>query len=504
MTLVLMAKAFNLNYSTPTNNNQFFLSNPRNRHIAQPGMNMGQDRQMQMVGGDVQNLSVQNVENQNGLIVVPGIVNQNPNRNGNVVAARAEGNENENTSDIDEIEKVNANCILMANLQQASTLDTQTNKAPVYDSDRSAENDSNVRSRVLGVEQEGRTVEQHPGTIEETRAYFESLYNNLKLKLRTSTRSIDFKSLAKEADESLSKHKALELEIERLLRAVVLNYANENAHLKTTYKNLFDSINVTRAETKTIIDALQNKIHDTIYENAKLRAELFYKVSEQKDTTKDNTTKTRRPQPRSNTKNDRVSSASKSSWIKNKEVKVEEHHRNLLLSKNKKHMSSECNNIKLAIRNDKSKVVCATCKQCLITANHDVCVLNYVNGMNSHGKKQKANVSDIENQQKQKPHVKKPKKVGFKERLASPTPSKLRFCLRWSLTGRIFDCKGKIITSSESECQSDCSNGDNAFTSNPQEPKNKQFPNSTSLLDRLSKFIYGASTRVVLSIWPRI
>nr|GEV25216.1 putative ribonuclease H-like domain-containing protein [Tanacetum cinerariifolium] len=38
-------------------------------------------------------------------------------------------------------------------------------------------------------------------------------------------------------------------------------------------------------------------------------------------------TKTRRPQPRSNTKNDRVPSASKSSRSKNKEVKVEEHHR---------------------------------------------------------------------------------------------------------------------------------------------------------------------------------
>ncbi|GJT93717.1 hypothetical protein Tco_1082562 [Tanacetum coccineum] len=56
----------------------------------------------------------------------------------------------------------------------------------------------------------------------------------------------------------------------------------------------------------------------------------------------ESTAKTRRPQPRSNTKNDRVPSASKSSCIKNKEVEVEEHHRNLLLSKNKKHMSSEC------------------------------------------------------------------------------------------------------------------------------------------------------------------
>ncbi|GJW12843.1 hypothetical protein Tco_1578670 [Tanacetum coccineum] len=155
----------------------------------------------------------------------------------------------------------------------------------------------------------------------------------------------------------------------------------------------------------------------------------------------DNTAKTRRPQPRSNTKNDRVPSASKSSRIKNRKVEVEEHHRNLLLSKNKKHMSYECNNVKLAIRNDKSEVVCAMCKQCLITANHDAYMLNYVNDMNSRGKKQKANISNTENQKKHKPKVKKPKKVGSNERLASPKPSKTRSCLRWSPTRRIFDLK---------------------------------------------------------------
>ncbi|GKA02418.1 gag-pol polyprotein [Tanacetum coccineum] len=216
MALVLMAKAFKLNYSTPTNNNQRISSNPRNRQIAQPGMNLGQDNQMQMVGGNggnqfrqyagqnvrnqvvqnaVQNPGVQNVGNQNGLIVVPGIANQNG--NGNVVAARAEGNANGNNgnqircyncrglghlarnctvrpqrrdaaylqtqlliaqkeeagiqlqaeefdlmaaaADLDEIEEVNANCILMANLQQASTSGTQSDKAPVYDSNGSAE-----------------------------------------------------------------------------------------------------------------------------------------------------------------------------------------------------------------------------------------------------------------------------------------------------------------------------------------------------------------------------
>ncbi|GJT39427.1 retrovirus-related pol polyprotein from transposon TNT 1-94 [Tanacetum coccineum] len=154
-------------------------------------------------------------------------------------------------------------------------------------------------------------------------------------------------------------------------------------------------------------------------------------------------------------------------------------------------MSSECKHVKLDTRNDQSKVICAMCKQCLITANHDVCMLNYVNDMNSRGKKQKAIVSNTENQKKQKSKVIKPKKVGSNERLASPKPSKPRFCLRWSPTGRLFDIKGKIIASSESESQSDCSNGDNACTSNPSEPTIKRFPNSTSFLGRLSKFFLG-------------
>nr|GFA60310.1 Gag-Pol polyprotein [Tanacetum cinerariifolium] len=42
-------------------------------------------------------------------------------------------------ADLDEIKEVNANCILMANLQQASSLGTQTDSTPIYDTDRSAE-----------------------------------------------------------------------------------------------------------------------------------------------------------------------------------------------------------------------------------------------------------------------------------------------------------------------------------------------------------------------------
>ncbi|GJR66508.1 hypothetical protein Tco_0012573 [Tanacetum coccineum] len=99
----------------------------------------------------------------------------------------------------DKIEEVTMNCTLKDNLHQASTSGTQTDSAPVYDSDRSAkytellepipephqvqQNDSNVTSAVSSVEQSRGTTEQITATIEETRAYFESLYNNLAIEV---------------------------------------------------------------------------------------------------------------------------------------------------------------------------------------------------------------------------------------------------------------------------------------------------------------------------------
>nr|GEZ65106.1 integrase, catalytic region, zinc finger, CCHC-type, peptidase aspartic, catalytic [Tanacetum cinerariifolium] len=330
-------------------------------------------------------------------------------------------------ADLDEIEEVNANCILMANLQQASSSGTKTDSAPVYDSDESAEvhenydnneifnmftqeeqytellepipepqqvpqndnnviseNDNDVISEDTNVEQGGETVEQHPANFEETYTLYESLYQNL----------------------------AIEVE-------------------KVNSVNRVDN------------------------------------------------TKTRRPQPMSNTKHDMVPSASKSSRSNNKEAEVEEHYRNLLLSKNNKHISSACNNFMLDSQNVYSKVVCAMCKQCLISVNHNECLLNYVNNKNSRGKKQSANVSIKEKQKKRKPTVKKPKKVEPHKSLATPTPRKPRSLLKWSPTGRMFDINGKIIASSESESQSDCSKGDNACTSNHVEPTIERFPNAT-------------------------
>ncbi|GJX59840.1 hypothetical protein Tco_0291230 [Tanacetum coccineum] len=68
-----------------------------------------------------------------------------------------------------EIEEVDANCILMENLQQASTSGYRLTNAHVYDS--------------VGIADDGGTVEQCPATVEETRALYDSLYNKLAIEV---------------------------------------------------------------------------------------------------------------------------------------------------------------------------------------------------------------------------------------------------------------------------------------------------------------------------------
>nr|GEZ97314.1 hypothetical protein [Tanacetum cinerariifolium] len=259
--------------------NTMFAKQPIAEILSKIG-NLNGYNDVQNVGNQVaQNLRVQNVRNQNGLIGVHGNGNHNQIGNGNLVAVRAEGNaagHNGNqircynfrglghfardctvrpkrmdaaylqtqllitqkeeagiqlqveeydlmaaVADLDEIKEVNANCILMANLQQAPSSGTQTDSAPVYDSDGSAEvheyencynneifnmftqeeqytellepilepqqvpqNDNNVISEVTDMEQGGKIVEQHSANFEETRALYESLYQNLAIEVK--------------------------------------------------------------------------------------------------------------------------------------------------------------------------------------------------------------------------------------------------------------------------------------------------------------------------------
>ncbi|GKD01652.1 retrovirus-related pol polyprotein from transposon TNT 1-94 [Tanacetum coccineum] len=317
-------------------------------------MNMGQDRHMQMVGGNGGNLFRQyvrqNVGNQNGYNAVQNVGNQNSNRNGNVVAVRAEGNAIGNNgnqircyncrglghltrncivrrrrrdaaylqtqlliaqkeeagiqlqakefdlmaaaADLDEIEEVNANCILMANLQQASTSGTQTDKAPVYDTDGSdkvhnydncydneifntfiqeeqytellepisephqvQQNDSNVIFEVSSMEQDGGTVDQHLATVKETRAYFESLYNNLEIEVeKINALHLSFGKQITTLNEEISNlNKQLPKE-----KSTVSSLLEEKKKLKSDFKIREDELLDKQIQLENKIKELDN------------------------------------------------------------------------------------------------------------------------------------------------------------------------------------------------------------------------------------------------------
>ncbi|GJU71962.1 hypothetical protein Tco_1263367 [Tanacetum coccineum] len=392
----------------------------------------------------------------NGLSVVPGIANQHG--NGNVVSARVEGNSNRTngnqircynyrgeghyasnctvkprkpllisskTGAYEEIERKQPNCsrlpILSAKeadeffglITKAAELEIERLLRAVeneyaklwndwYKKCEDAINDNNFRTIKLIMTCNKRS-------------------NGCKLSWEISKGKVRYSHRYSNTLDPLPQ----KLENENVeLEFQVRNYEKENAHLKTTYKNLFDSIKVTRAQTKALIDSLQDKLHDTIYENAKLRAQLFDKVISE------------------------------------------------CLSKPVTSNSAPSSRESTVVNNE--RVIAPG-----IFRIDPFKASRYVNGMKSRKKNQSANVLKSANQKKHKPKVWIPKKVGSKEILASPKPSTPRSCLRWLPTGRMFNLKGNIISTSEYVCQSDCSKGDNTCTSNPQEPIYKRFPSST-------------------------
>ncbi|GKA84165.1 reverse transcriptase domain-containing protein [Tanacetum coccineum] len=172
--LALLAKAFKVN-TISTNNNQRSSLIPRNSQIAQSGMNTSQDIKMQMVDDNVGN------QYENGNVVTAPAEGNGNGINGNPIRCyncRGEGHYASNctvksrkrdaaylqqqlqiaqeeeagiqstqeefefmtTADaLEETKRVKVNCTSEDTLQQASTFGTQSNNAPVYDSDGSTE-----------------------------------------------------------------------------------------------------------------------------------------------------------------------------------------------------------------------------------------------------------------------------------------------------------------------------------------------------------------------------
>ncbi|GJV23948.1 retrovirus-related pol polyprotein from transposon TNT 1-94 [Tanacetum coccineum] len=380
MALILMAKTFKLNYSTPTNNNQEF----------------------------------------HQILVIGRLLNRNLNGNGNVVAARAEGNAIRNNVRPRRRD---------APYLQTKLLIAQKEEAGIQL--QAEEFDLMVAAADLD---EIKEVNANYGSAESDFKLREDELLDKQIQLENKIKELDNILVKTEADESLAKHKALELEIECLLRAIVkqdimsivqsnfvedtsnlqtelermkerfkncinkreneyaklwndwykkckeckydkilydkayndmqqkierlqaqlgdkkgkskdtpcvsntldllswklenenvelefqvLNYAKENAHLKTTYKNLLLG---KKSMSLPKLEQALGQIQSLSQPHVITKKDVNYDLHGLSSTGVDNTTKTRRPQPRSNTKNDRVPSASKSSCIKNKEAEV--------------------------------------------------------------------------------------------------------------------------------------------------------------------------------------
>ncbi|GKE17396.1 hypothetical protein Tco_1424973 [Tanacetum coccineum] len=97
------------------------------------------------------------------------------------------------------------------------------------------------------------------------------------------------------------------------------------------------------------------------------------------------TTSASRSKPSGNTKKNRISRPPSN----NQKNQVEEHSRKVKSSLNKTNsVSKPISNahVKHYVRNAKFKSICAICNKCLFDANHDMCLIGYVNDVNVHSK----------------------------------------------------------------------------------------------------------------------
>ncbi|GJX62883.1 retrovirus-related pol polyprotein from transposon TNT 1-94 [Tanacetum coccineum] len=131
-------------------------------------------------------------------------------------------------------------------------------------------------------------------------------------------------------------------------------------------------------------------------------------------------------QPRSNTKKNRISPAK---GINKK--KVEEHHRiNKSNLRTMNHVDSSSSS-KRTVINSNSDSICQTCNKCLIYANHDVCVVDYLQSV-----KASHSIHNIYNVVRKVKQVWKPKQVRQVWKLTDKVLTSIGH--QWRPTGRIF------------------------------------------------------------------
>nr|GEV07638.1 retrovirus-related Pol polyprotein from transposon TNT 1-94 [Tanacetum cinerariifolium] len=195
-------------------------------------------------------------------------------RNINVIAARADGNGNGNNAN-----QIRSKCKLHLNGQFAANINIgyHADNAPVYDSDGSTKDDSNVIPAYSSMDP--NEVEQLLFTIEETCAFYESLYNNLVIEVE-KVNTVNRETKEVNVHFIISKDKAPEViikflkQIQVLLQAPVIIVRTDNGTKFTNQelKAYFEDVGISH-QTSSVITP-QNRVvkrrNETLVEAARM------------------------------------------------------------------------------------------------------------------------------------------------------------------------------------------------------------------------------------------
>ncbi|GJT71347.1 retrovirus-related pol polyprotein from transposon TNT 1-94 [Tanacetum coccineum] len=135
------------------------------------------------------------------------------------------------------------------------------------------------------------------------------------------------------------------------------------------------------SELKKLIENIKGKSVDTKFEiPSVIRQPNAFKSQRQSVLGVISTTSVSRPQLKSNRLEDRVMHNNS----EGKKQQVEDHRRNFKFSNNKTSVTA-CND-SLNAKTSNVNFVCVTCGKCVLNDNHDMCVLHYINGVNTRTK----------------------------------------------------------------------------------------------------------------------
>ncbi|GJY94129.1 hypothetical protein Tco_0510490 [Tanacetum coccineum] len=228
--------------------------------------------------------------------------------------------------------------------------------------------DTNITIDSLDMCTNGETIDQDDDDHARERDLLASLINKLKC----------------EIDESKNRNKLLESSNKTLvdkLKGEIKDFKTKNKSLESS-NNYFKEANNKLSKTNQLMlkdlkkfqAKLESFVKTEFFKNAQRANPRLYDIGVIP------TTSVSRPQLKSNQLEDRVMPNNS----QGKKQEVEEHHRNFKFSKNKTSVTA-CND-SLNAKTSNVNFVCVTYEKCVLNDNHDICVLYYINGVNSRTK----------------------------------------------------------------------------------------------------------------------